>query len=102
MRVRFLALELQRGCAAGRERSVQAGKRFWAQNTPESHTLIVLSLEPETIVFPSGEKPTEVMPELWALLFSVTSFSVAARGRASQLNEEMSGFGLNARLHPKL
>ena len=38
----------------------------------------VLSLDPETIVFPSGEKATERIPELWALLFSVTSSSVAA------------------------
>ena len=69
---------------------------------PASHTLIVLSLEPDTIFFPSGEKPTEVMWELWASLFSVTSSSVAARGRVSQLKKGVSGFGLNARLHPRL
>ena len=33
------------------------------------------------------EKPMELISRLWALLFSVTSSSVAARGRASQLEE---------------
>ena len=51
----------------------------WPLDAPESHTLIVSSHEPETIVFPSGEKATEVMRSLWALCFSALSSSVAAK-----------------------
>ena len=42
-------------------------------NTPASQTLIVLSLEPETMVEPSGEKATEVTRLLCALCFSALS-----------------------------
>ena len=82
--------------------SFERDERFRIQRSPEFQTLRVLSSEPETIVFPSGEKATERIQLLWALLFSVTSSSVAAMGRASQLKEDTSGFGLNARLNSKL
>ena len=39
-------------------------------DTPASHTLSVLSHEPETMVLPSGEKATEVTRSLCALFFS--------------------------------
>ena len=78
------------------------GKRFHAQRSPESQTLIVLSQLPDTTVFPSGEKATEVMCLLWALVFSVTRLSVAARGKGSQLKEGSERFRLNARLNPRL
>ena len=38
--------------------------------------MIVWSLDPETIVFPSGEKSTEVTQWLWALIFSLFSSNV--------------------------
>ena len=47
-------------------------------HAPESQTLMLLSTEPDTIVFPSGEKATERISRLCALLFSLFSSSVAA------------------------
>ena len=47
---------------------------------------MLLSAEPDTIVFPSGEKSTEVITLLCALVFSLFSSSVAAwEGGASQI-----------------
>ena len=47
---------------------------------------MLLSQDPDTIVFPSGEKSTEVTLSLCALLFSLFSSSVAAwDGGASQI-----------------
>ena len=47
---------------------------------------MLLSSEPDTIVFPSGEKATEVINLLCALLFSLFSSSVAAwEGGAGQI-----------------
>ena len=43
------------------------GYEVWPLHAPASQTLIVLSSEPETMVFPSGEKATELMQLLWAL-----------------------------------
>ena len=47
----------------------ELSQRQWQleKRSPASHTLIVLSQEPETIVLPSGEKATEVIVLLWAL-----------------------------------
>ena len=47
-------------------------------DAPASHTLSVLSLEPETMVLPSGEKPTDQMVPLCALCFSAFSSREAA------------------------
>ena len=53
---------------------------------PALQTLMLLSPEPDTIVFPSGEKSTEVMLLLCALVFSLFSSSVSAwEGAASQI-----------------
>ena len=47
---------------------------------------MLLSSEPDTIVFPSGEKATVEMELLCALLFSLFSSSVAAwEGGAGQI-----------------
>ena len=47
---------------------------------------MLLSSEPDTIVFPSGEKATERMKSLWAFFFSLFSSSVAAwEGGAGQI-----------------
>ena len=50
--------------------------------TPALQTLIVLSLEPDTMVLLSGEKATEVTQLLCALSFSTLSSRVAATSRA--------------------
>ena len=42
-------------------------------DTPESHTLSVLSWEPETMVLPSGEKATEFTGLLCALCVAALS-----------------------------
>ena len=52
-------------------------------HAPESQTLSILSQLPETIVFPSGEKATELIVLLWALAFSLFRVreSVSATGK---------------------
>ena len=48
------------------------------QRSPASHTLIVLSIEPETIDFPSGEKDTDQIVLLCAFTFSLFKVREAA------------------------
>ena len=48
------------------------------------HTLMLLSLEPDTMVLPPGEKPTEFTMPLCAFCFSATK----ARDEASARGEE--------------
>ena len=58
----------------------QASRRqFWPRRgdfegsgAPKSHTLIVLSADPDTILVPSGENATDRMMSLWAIVFSAT------------------------------
>ena len=50
-------------------------------DAPESHTLIVLSYDPETMVLPSGEKATEATSRLWALFSALSSSVAAAEGK---------------------
>ena len=71
-------------------------------DTPASQTLIVLSLEPDTMVLPSGEKATEATVLLCALCFfalssrdTVVSVGVLSLG----LGEEYGGLRY---LHPRL
>ena len=67
---------------------------IWAQNAPESHTLIVLSADPETIFDPSGEKSTDQIEPLCALAFSVLSSSVAAKeAKKRQFRRKRGEFG---------
>jgi hypothetical protein len=71
-------------------------------DTPASQTLIVLSLEPDTMVAPSGEKATEVTVLLCALCFSALSSreAVASMGTLSfGMSEE---YGRLRYLHPRL
>ena len=70
--------------------------------TPASQTLIVSSLEPDTMVDPSGEKATELMSALCALCFSAlrSREAVASVGALSfGLGEEYGGLSY---LHPRL
>ena len=77
--------------------------RFEAQNLPESQTLIVWSRDPETIFDPSGENATEMTKELWALVFSALSSSVAAReGRNGQFRPGKGDLGAKTHLRPRL
>ena len=69
---------------------------------PESQPLIVRSSEPETIVFPSGEKSMERIQSLWALGFSLSSSSVAVRETGSGQYKQEGGVGLNAHPNPTL
>ena len=71
-------------------------------NTPASHTLSVLSSEPETMVLPSGEKATELMQSLCAFSFSALSSRDAAASVGALrfgLGEVSGGLGY---LHPRL
>ena len=89
--------------AKGQGESVERRyKRFRTQRSPEFQTLRVLSSDPETIVFPSGEKATELISPLWAFVFSFLSSSVAVRGQGESASKGTSDFGFNARLNSKL
>ena len=58
----FSALSSSVAAAEGKRALRQLGARGgseWPLDAPESHTLIVLSRDPETMVLPSGEKATE-------------------------------------------
>ena len=64
------------------------------KRAPASQTLIVLSYEPDTIVFPSGENATEATGLLCALDFSLISSSVPAReARDHQVWPRKGGLG---------
>ena len=69
---------------------------------PALHTLSVLSLEPETMVLPSGEKATDQMVPLCALCFSAFS----SREAAASVGALRFGLGeVSGRLvylHPRL
>jgi len=53
--------------------------RFEGKSAPVSHTLIVLSSDPDTILVPSGENATDRIQSLWAFVFSLNSSSLPAR-----------------------
>jgi len=62
-------------------------------DTPASHTLSVLSSEPETMVLPSGEKATDLTALLCALFFSALSSRDAAAGsRAVSFGLRIQGY----------
>ena len=84
----LLGLQLKCGCEGRQEWSVLATEgQFGAQNAPASQTLMVSSLDPDTIVVPSGENATELMNPLWALVFSATR----ASDEASVSKRRLSG-----------
>ena len=65
---------------------------FESLKPPESHTLIVLSRDPETMVFPSGEKATDKIQWPCAFVFWCFSSSVAVHGRRSgQISHKRAG-----------
>ena len=85
--------------ARGQGESVERRyKRVRIQRSPEFQTLRVLSLEPETIVFPSGEKATELIARLCAFVFSLESSSVAVQYAEGRQYTQESGF--RPKTHP--
>ena len=52
---------------------------FEGSGAPKSQTLIVWSLDPDTILVPSGENVTDLTQSLWALVFSLSCTIVPAR-----------------------
>ena len=65
--------------------------------------MIVPPLQAETILAPSGENATELIKRSWALVFSLFSFSVAAReGRNSQFRPRKGDLGPETHLRPRL
>ena len=64
--------------------------------------MIVLSLEPETMVLPSGEKATEATAWLCALCFSALSSRVAATSKAEVIFGLEVGLGGLGHLRPRL
>jgi len=80
MRIRLLAQQPQRACQTSQQVSMVAKDgRFEGKSAPESQTLIVWSSDPDTILVPSGEKATDLMQWLWALVFSLSSPSAPAK-----------------------
>jgi hypothetical protein len=71
-------------------------RQFWPRwgdfevfGAPKSQTLIVPSADPDTIFVPSGEKTTEMMARLWALVFSATQLmSIAINLRTREKRRE--------------
>ena len=94
MRVLLLRLEIQ-CCCIGRQEASTAKTAWGLQNlAPKSQTLIVWSADPDTIVFPSGEKATDMTQLLCALLFSLFNSSVAAReGTRGQMRPNRGNLG---------
>ena len=62
----------------------------------------VLSLEPETMVLPSGEKPTDQMMSLCAHSFSALSSREAAASVGALSFGTGTGLGATDHLHPRL
>ena len=73
-------------------------------NDSASHTLIVLSYDPETILEPSGEKATERIKSLWALSLVALSSKVPEKEakRASEAKKDKMAKAETADLRPTL
>ena len=76
----LLAQQLQLACQTSQQTSILAKEgRFESCSAPKSQTLIVLSPDPDTILVPSGEKATDVIPLLCASVFLLSISSLPAR-----------------------
>ena len=71
-------------------------------DAPASHTLSVLSHEPETMVLPSGEKATEATTLPCALCFSALSSRETAASVGALRPGLGEGSGGLRYLHPRL
>ncbi len=78
-------------------------RQFEGKSAPESHSLIIWSTDPETILVPSSENVTDVMMLLWALVFSLNSSSLPARQASRrQFWPRRGDFELAAHPNPRL
>ena len=104
MGVGLLSLEIQRSCQTSHKQSVLAKeRRFEAKNAPESHTLIVPELSPETILLPSGEKSTlGAMEPVSVDPISFRDAEKVGKHRDCQLWPRRGDLGALAAHHPKL
>jgi hypothetical protein len=104
VRVQLLAQQLQFACQTSQQSSVLAKEgRFEGSVAPASQTLIVLSADPDTILVPSGENSTDMTQWLWALVFSLSSSSLAVRQAIKrQFWPRRGDFGLAAHPNPRL
>ena len=68
---------------------------------PASQTLMVLSLEPDTMVLPSGEKATEYTQSLCAFS-ALSSREATTNTGAVHLGREGSGVSVRTHPHPTL
>ena len=86
MGVGLLTQQLQPTCQTSQQASVldKEGRFEEGSGAPVSQTLIVLSSDPDTILVPSGENATELIPLLCASVFSLNSSSVPARRASSR------------------
>jgi hypothetical protein len=76
---------------------------FEGSGAPKSHTLIVPSYDPDTILVPSGENATDLMMSLWAFVFSLSSSSLSARQASRrQFWPRRGDFELAAHLNTRL
>ena len=65
--------------------------------------MIVLSIDPDTILVPSGENATDMIRSLWAFVFSLNSFRLPARQVSRrQFWPRRGDFELVAHLNPTL
>jgi hypothetical protein len=89
----------------------QANRRqFWPRRgdvegsgAPESQTLIVLSIDPDTILVPSGENATDQIKPLCAFVFSLNSPSLpASQASRRQFWPRRGDFELAAHQNPRL
>ena len=103
MRVRFLRLEIQCGCAEGRVWSVEARRAASGPKRtriPNFEGLVVRPGNDRLSVGREGHG-ADVIAVGVALLCHELQCGCEG-GRASQLKEDTSGFGLNARLNSRL
>ena len=77
----------------GTTREENAQRKKLELAAAQSQTLIVLSSEPDTIIFPSGEKATERILPLCALVFSLLSSRDDAARQWGTATEQMVGVG---------
>ena len=85
----LLGLELQGRCNKQGSGQIKVRCGIERAGPPVSQTLIVLSLEPDTMALPSGEKATDITDALCAPCFPALSSRVAATSKAEV------GFGLD-------
>ena len=71
-------------------------------NGHSPQALIVLSSDPDTIFVPSGEKATDLIQSLWALVFSATKARDEASARKQgSVKWQLGAWQLETATHPR-